>query len=54
MKALMGRGQIQKHYRHKRNHEKNLQRLYVGKKQIIGETRGKKRKKDAREEIKGY
>ena len=52
--GIDGSEQIQKHYRHKRNHEKNLQRLYVGKKQIIGETRGKRQKKGAREEIKGY
>ena len=50
--GIDGSEQIQKHYRHKRNHEKNLQRLYVGKKQIIGETRGKRQKKERAKRLK--
>ena len=50
--GIDGSEQMQKHYRHKRNHEKNLQRLYVGKKQIIGETRGKKRQTERAKRLK--
>ena len=44
--GIDGSTQIEKHYRQKRNHEKNLQRLYVERAQIKSETRGKKRKKE--------
>ena len=44
--GIEGIKQIQKHYRHKRDHEKNLQRLHVEMAQIKSETRGKKRKKE--------
>ena len=44
--------QIQKHYRQKRNREKSLRPLYVEKRQILAETRGKKRKKERAKRIK--
>ncbi len=44
--GIEGIKQIQKHYRHKRDHEKNLQRLHVEMAQIKSETRGKRRKKE--------
>ena len=44
--GIDGSTQIEKHYRQKRNHEKNLQRLYVERAQIKSRTRGKKRRKE--------
>ena len=44
--GIDGSTQIQTHYRHKRNHEKNIQRLHVEIAQIKSKTRGKKRKKE--------
>ncbi len=44
--GIEGTQQIQKHYRQKRDREKNLQRLHVEMGQIKSETRGKKRKKE--------
>ena len=50
--GIDGSEQIQKHYRHKRNREKGLQRLHIEKGQILSETRGKKRKKERAKRLK--
>ncbi len=50
--GIDGSDQIQKHYRHKRNREKKLQRLHIEKGQILSETRGKKRKKERAKRLK--
>ena len=47
-----GSGQIEKHYRQERNHEKKLQRLYVEVSQIKSQTRGKKRKKERAKKLR--
>ena len=44
--GIDGSAQIEKHYRQKRDREKNLQRLHVEMAQIKSETRGKKREKE--------
>ena len=50
--GIDGNDQIQKHYRHKRNREKKLQRLHIEKGQILSETRGKRRKKERAKRLK--
>ena len=50
--GIDGSVQIEKHYRQKRDREKNLQRLYVERVQIKSETRGKKRKKERGKRLK--
>ena len=50
--GIDGSVQIEKHYRQKRDREKNLQRLYVERAQIKSETRGKKRKKERGKRLK--
>ena len=50
--GIDGSTQIEKHYRQKRDHEKNLQRLYVERAQIKSETRGKKRKKERAKKLR--
>lgn len=50
--GIDGSDQIQKHYRHKRNREKKLQRLHIEKGQILSETRGNKRKKERAKRLK--
>ncbi len=50
--GIDGSEQIQKHYRHKRNREKKLQRLHVEKGQILSETQGKRRKKERSKRLK--
>ena len=50
--GIDGSAQIEKHYRQKRDHEKNLQRLYVERAQIKSETRGKKRKKERAKKLR--
>ena len=44
--GIDGPEQIQKHYRHKRDREKSIQRLHVELAQIKSETKGTKQKKD--------
>ena len=44
--GIDGSTQIEKHYRQKRDRDKNLQRLYVERAEIKSKTRGKKRKKE--------
>ena len=44
--GIDGSAQIEKHYRQKRDREKNLQRLHVEMSQIKSQTRGKKRKQE--------
>ena len=44
--GIEGSRQIEKHYRQKRDREKNLQRLHAEMAQIKSRTRGKKRKKE--------
>ena len=50
--GIDGSDQIQKHYRHKRNREKKLQRLHIEKGQILSETRGKRRRKERAKRLK--
>ena len=50
--GIDGSAQIEKHYRQKRDREKNLQRLYVERAQIKSETRGKKRKKERAKKLR--
>ncbi|MDE0011639.1 MAG: DEAD/DEAH box helicase [Candidatus Poribacteria bacterium] len=51
--GIDGSTQIEQHYRHERNREKNLQRLYAEMAQIKSQTRGKKRKKERIKRLKG-
>lgn len=44
--GIDGSGQIQKHYRQKRNREKKLKNLYAEMAQVRSQKRGKKRKKE--------
>ncbi len=50
--GIDGSEQIQEHYRHKRDREKYLQRLHIEKRQILSQTRGKKRKKERAKRLK--
>ncbi len=50
--GIDGSEQIQEHHRYKRNREKHLQRLHIEKRQILSETRGKKRKKERAKRLK--
>ena len=51
--GIDGSTQIEQHYRHDRNREKNLQRLYAEMAQIRSETRGQKRKKERIKRLRG-
>ena len=50
--GIDGNAQIQTHYRHNRNREKNIQRLHVEMAQVKSQTRGKKRKKERAKRLK--
>ena len=50
--GIDGSTQIEQHYRHNRNREKNIQRLHTEMAQIRSQTRGKKRKKERIERLK--
>ncbi len=50
--GIDGTEQIQTHYRHKRDHEKNIQRLHVERAQIKSKMRGKKRKTERTKKLK--
>ncbi len=50
--GIDGNTQIEQHYRHNRNREKNIQRLHAEMAQIRSQTRGKKRKKERIKRLK--